>query len=327
VLRTLLGGAGCGRYTAKSTDFLMPEVLRLPPRRARRMWDTVEKNLRRHVDALALEIGERNVWRPQALTAAAHYVEHALARGGYSVRRQKYEVAGVPCANLEVECSGAEREGEILLLGAHYDTVVGSPGADDNASGVAALIEIARMLGKRKLRGSVRCVAFVNEEWPFFGRRTMGSLVYARAARARRDDIRLMVSLEMLGYYSAAPGSQRYPPLLRFFYPDRGDFVAFVSNLLSRHALVRFHDAFRSECTFASERLASPAIVPGVSLSDQLSFWRSGYPGIMVTDTAFYRYPHYHRPTDTPDKLDFASMAQVTVGIARAILRLSQEVT
>lgn len=290
------------------------------------MCNTVEKNLRRHVGALAHEIGERHVWRPQALTAAAHYVEDALARGRCTVNRQEYEVAGVPCANLEVECRGSERGGGILLLGAHYDTVVGSPGADDNASGVAALIEIAGMLRESKLRASVRCVAFVNEEWPFFGRRTMGSLVYARAARSRGEDIRLMVSLEMLGYYSSAPGSQRYPPLLRYFYPDRGSFIAFVSNLRSRHALVRFHEAFRSECNFASERLASPAIMPGVSLSDQLSFWRSGYPGVMVTDTAFYRYPHYHRPTDTPDKLDFTSMARVTVGIARAILRLSQEI-
>lgn len=289
------------------------------------MHDPVEKNLRHHVDALARDIGERHVWRPQALAAAAHYVEQALARSGYGVSRQEYEAAGVHCANLEVECHGPQRPGEILVLGAHYDTVVGSPGADDNASGVAALIEIARMLGERELGARIRCVAFVNEEWPFFGRAAMGSLIYARAARARGEHIKLMASLEMLGYYSSAPRSQRYPPLLRFFYPDRGDYVALVSNLRSRRALARFHEAFRSECDFPSERLASPAIVPGISLSDQLSFWRCGYPGIMITDTAFYRYPHYHRATDTPDKLDFASLARVTVGIAGTILRLSRE--
>ena len=132
-----------------------------------------------------------------------------------------------------------------------------------------------------------------------------------------------MLSLEMLGFYSSLPGSQCYPPLLRFLYPDRGNFIGFVSNLQSRRALMQLHDAFRSRCGFPSERLASPAIVPGVSWSDQLSFWRVGYPAVMVTDTAFYRYPHYHRSTDTPDKLDFTSMARVTAGLASAIAVLA----
>jgi hypothetical protein len=147
--------------------------------------------------------------------------------------------------------------------------------------------------------------------------------VYAHAARARGDHIKFMLSLEMLGYFSRNPRSQRYPPLLRFFYPDRGDFIAFVSNLQSRSALVKLHEAFQSQCAFPSQRLASPAIVPGVSWSDQRSFWRMGYRALMVTDTALYRNPHYHRPTDTPDKLDFESMACVTAGLARAIAGLT----
>jgi hypothetical protein len=127
----------------------------------------------------------------------------------------------------------------------------------------------------------------------------------------------------LLGYFSRAPRSQRFPPLLRFFYPDRGDFIGFVSNWRSRFALVKVHDAFRSQCAFPSERLASPAIVPGVSWSDQRSFWRMGYRALMVTDTAFYRNPHYHRPTDTPDKLDFDSMASVTAGLAQTLAVLT----
>ena len=285
---------------------------------------SLRERLRQHVEVLALKIGERHIRRPGALAAAARYIEEALARsGGRSVRPQFYEVHGIKCANLEVELPGVGRPREILLVGAHYDTVEGSPGADDNASGVAAMIEIAALLSRRRLRCTVRCVAFVNEEPPFFYSRKMGSAVYARAARSRGDDIKLMISLEMLGCYSARSMSQRYPPFLRFFYPDRGNFIAFISNLGSRHELARLHEAFCSQCTFPSERLASPAIVPGVSWSDQRSFWRAGFPAVMVTDTAFYRYRHYHAPTDTPEKLDYAAMESVTAGLADAVTTLA----
>jgi Zn-dependent M28 family amino/carboxypeptidase len=283
----------------------------------------LRERLQHHVEVLAAEIGERHVWRPRALAAAAHYIEEVFSRSGYEVRRQEYEAEGVACTNLEVERLGQERPAEIILVGAHYDTVEGCPGADDNASGVAAMLEIARLLRDQQPGCTVRCVAFVNEEPPFFHSRSMGSAVYARAARARGDDIKLMLSLEMVGYFSRAPRSQRYPPLFRFFYPEHGDFIAFVSNWRSRLALVKVHEAFRSQCAVPSERLASPAVVPGVSWSDQRSFWRMGYRALMVTDTAFYRNPHYHRPTDTPDTLDFDSMACVTAGLAGAIAALT----
>jgi Zn-dependent M28 family amino/carboxypeptidase len=276
------------------------------------------------VDVLAGEIGERNVWRPAALQAAAGYIEAELSALGYAVAAQSYEAHGVSCRNLEVVVPGNARAGEIVLAGAHYDTVTGSPGADDNASGVAGLIEIARMLRALRPARTVKLVAFVNEEAPFFFFGAMGSKVYAKAARRRRDDIRLMLSLEMLGCYSDAPGSQAYPPFLRWFYPDRGDFIAFVSNLRSRRAVEATVRAFRANCDFPAERLASPAFVPGVAWSDQLSFWRAGYPGVMVTDTAFFRYPHYHRATDTPDKLRFPEMARVVEGLAKAIASLAE---
>jgi len=279
--------------------------------------------LRKHVHVLAVDIGERHTARPEALSAAARYIEQALASSGYAVRRQTYEADGVVCANLEVELLGRERAEEILLIGAHYDTVWGSPGADDNASGVAALIEITRLLSARPLKRTVRCVAFVNEEPPHFLSDLMGSVVYAREARARGDGIEIMLSLEMLGYYSSAPRSQQYPAGLGLCYPDRGDFIGFVSNLRSRRALLRLHRAFRAHCAFPSERLASPAMVPGVGWSDHWSFWRAGYRAVMVTDTAFYRYPHYHMPTDTPEKLDYAPMARITAGLADAVTALA----
>ena len=285
--------------------------------------DALTERLRSHVRALAGDIGERNVWRPHALRAAADYIRGELARLGHAVVPQTYRTHGVACDNLEVTISGATQAREIVLTGAHYDTVPGSPGANDNASGVAALIEIARLLQGARLPRTVKLVAFVNEEPPFFFFGNMGSKVYAQAARRRGDDIRVMLALEMLGCYATQAGSQRYPPLLRWFYPDRGDFIAFVSNLRSRRALRAVATAFRAHCDFPVESLASPAFVPGVAWSDHLSFWRAGYPGVMVTDTAFYRYPHYHLSSDTPEKLAYADMARVVAGLARTLAALA----
>jgi Zn-dependent M28 family amino/carboxypeptidase len=271
------------------------------------------------VHTLAAEIGERHVWRPHALHAAADYIRGEFESLDYVVAPQAYEVHGVRCENLEVTIPGGARAREIVLAGAHYDTVEGSPGADDNASGVAGLIEIARRLRGSRPARTLKLVAFVNEEPPFFYFGPMGSKVYAQAARKRGDDIRMMLSLEMLGCYRDEPRSQAYPLLLKWFYPDRGNFIAFVSNLRSRRALAELTRAFRAHSDFPAERLASPAFVPGVSWSDQLSFWRAGYPGVMVTDTAFYRNPHYHRATDTPERLRYAEMARVVEGLARAL--------
>lgn len=287
----------------------------------------IESRLRHHVDTLAGAIGERHVGRPQALAAAEAYIAGEFAAIGYDVARQTYVAEGVASSNLEVVVPGSLRENEIVLVGAHYDTVPGSPGADDNASGVAALIEIARALRGARCERTVKLVAFVNEEPPFFYWGEMGSRVYARAARERGDDICVMLSLEMLGCYSDAPGSQSYPPVLRFFYPKAGNFIGFVSNLRSRRALREVVRAFRSASDFPAESLASPALVPGVSWSDQLSFWREGYRAVMVTDTAFYRYPHYHRATDTPEKLDYARMARVVEGLAGALRILADRAT
>jgi Zn-dependent M28 family amino/carboxypeptidase len=211
------------------------------------------------------------------------------------------------------------------LAGAHYDSVRGSPGANDNASGVSGLLEIGRAMAGQSLRRTVRLVAFVNEEPPFFYWGDMGSGQYARAARQRGDDIRLMMSLEMLGAYGGQRRSQRYPPIVGWFYPDRANFIAFVSDLPSRPVLKRTVEAFRRVSGFPSEYLAAPSLVPGISWSDHLSFWRQGYPALMVTDTAFYRYAHYHKAQDTPEKLDHASMAQVVEGLAKAIIALAND--
>ncbi|MFS8979719.1 M28 family peptidase [Cupriavidus necator] len=278
--------------------------------------------LERHVKALAGDIGERNVFRPPALHAAADYIVQEWARRGSAVRRQDYQARGVPCANIEVTLAGCVQPDEIIVIGAHYDTVRNSPGADDNASGVAAVLEIAGLLQSLSPQYTVRCVAFVNEEAPFFARGDMGSLRYARAARQHGDCIRVMLSLEMLGYYRDEPGTQRYPPLLRYFYPERGNFIAFISNLRSLRHLRWIVDAFRTSSGFPVEAAALPWWVPGVSLSDHFSFWRQGYPAVMVTDTAYLRNPHYHTAHDVPATLDYHRMAAVTSGLAASIASL-----
>ena len=277
------------------------------------------------MERLAGEIGERNVFRPEALAAAAAYIEEVWGGQGYAVERQTYPVRGVQSANLEVTRRGLREPEAMVLLGAHYDSVRGGPGANDNASGVAALLEMTRMLAAAEPALTVRAVAFVNEEPPFFFWEEQGSLGYAKAARARGDAIRLMLSLETLGCYHDTPGSQRYPPLLRWFYPSRANFIAFVSNLRSRRMLARWTAAFRAVSDFPAESAALPAIVPGVAWSDHLSFWRQGYRALMVTDTAFYRSPWYHTAGDTPEKIDYDRLAKLTAGLFRAVLHLGRE--
>jgi len=276
-----------------------------------------------HVGMLAGSIGERNLWRYAQLAAAADYVERTFAELGYRPVSEPFESRGMPVRNVVAEKPGSSIAEEIVLVGAHYDSVRGSPGANDNASGVAALLELARLLADRELPRTLRFVAFVNEESPFFNSPEMGSLVHARAASARGDRIQAMLSLETIGYYSDRPGSQRYPFPLSLFYPDTANFIGFVGNLASR-ALVR--DAlrsFRRHAALPSEGAAVPASIPGVGWSDHWSFWQAGYRAIMVTDTAFYRYAHYHTEYDTPDKIDYARTARVVTGLARAIADLS----
>ena len=280
------------------------------------MDDSLQTRLSRHVHTLAGKIGERNVYHPAALEAAARYVESEFAASGHVVQHQTYIARGIESSNLEVVLQGQRWPEESLVIGAHYDTVDGSPGADDNGSAVAALIELARLLKDFEPGRTLRLVAFVNEEPPFFFFGKMGSQVYAKAARQRGDNIRMMVSLEMLGYYSDEPRSQFYPPLFRYFYPDRGNFIAFVSNLRSGGVMRRAERAFRTHSDFPLETTATFGWVPGVAWSDHSSFWRAGYRAFMCTDTAFFRNPHYHSARDTPEKLDYKRMALLTEGLA-----------
>ena len=274
--------------------------------------------LKTHVVAIASR--EHNMFKPDALEQAARYLEAQLAAFGYSVQTQPYTLAAGVARNIEVELRG--ETAELLIVGAHYDSVMGSPGANDNGSGVAATLELARLWHERKPRRSLRFVLFVNEEPPFFPGNDMGSRRYAQRSRERGERIVGMLSLETIGYYSDEPRSQRYPQPLAMFYPDRGNFLAFVSNIGSRALLREAIGAFRRHAKFPSEGVAAPAAIPGVDWSDHASFWDAGYPALMLTDTAPYRYPHYHAASDTPEKLDYEKLARVVTGLDGMLLDL-----
>jgi hypothetical protein len=275
-----------------------------------------------HVRHLGGEIGERNLSRYPRLQAAAQYIEGELTDAGWKVRRDEYELEGKICYNVEVELSGASPE--IVLIGAHYDSVFGSPGANDNASGVAALLALARRFAGTHNAKTLRFVAFVNEEPSYFQSAQMGSFVYAGRCRQHADSISAMISLETIGYFSNEPGSQKYPALgLGLIYPRTGSFIGFVGNVASRSLLREAIGEFRRHANIPSEGAALPAMVPGVGWSDQWSFWQHGYRGIMVTDTAPFRYPHYHAVSDTPDKLDYESMTRVVAGMKQVIQHLA----
>ena len=283
-----------------------------------------ETTLRAHVQTLAGDIGERNVMNPQALRAAADYLRRQWQSQGYEVIAHEYTIERERWANLEVSRQGRKTPNEIVVIGAHYDSVFGSPGANDNGSGVAALLELARLFAVRDTECTVRFVAFVNEEPPLFRTGDMGSRQYARAARAQNEDIRAMLSLETIGHYNDAPGSQHYPPLFSPFFPDRGNFIGMVSNIGSRALLRQAVSAFRAASDFPLEYVSTFGWVPGVDWSDHGSFWSEGYPAIMATDTALYRYPYYHSAQDTPDKVDYARLARVTAALAAVVEALAK---
>jgi hypothetical protein len=283
----------------------------------------LRERLRAHVEAIASR--ERNMWNLAELDAAARYIEDRLREAGYAVRREEYDAGIAKARNLIADLPGADRRDEIVAIAAHYDSVRGAPGANDNGSGVAAVLEIARLVRPHLPRRTWRFALFVNEEPPFFKTGLMGSRVHVERARARGERFVAMYSLETIGYYSDARDSQGYPPPLGLFYPDRGDFVAFVANVASRGLLHASLAKFRAHAQFPSEGIAAPAFIPGVDWSDHWTFWDAGLPAVMITDTAPYRYPHYHTARDTPDKLDYDRLARVTAGIERMLRALDAE--
>jgi hypothetical protein len=273
--------------------------------------------LRGHVAAIASR--PHNIGHAPAYAEAAAYIERTLVAQGYRVTRQAFD-EGL-AVNLEAVIEPATADAPTLVVGAHYDSCRGAPGANDNGSGTAALLELARMLAdlRNKANVRIRLAFFANEEPPFFQTERMGSLVYARALADKGQKPAAMFSLETLGFYRDEPGSQHYPFPLGALYPDTGNFVAFVGTVSSRPLVRRAVGEFRAVAQFPSVGGTAPGIVQGIDWSDHWSFGQIGVPALMITDTAPFRYPHYHTLKDTPDKLDYARLARVTAALERML--------
>lgn len=296
----------------------------LPP--ATSAEEAASKHTKATVKMLAQTIGPRDrEVNPKALERTAVFVTETLTNYGYTVKSLPYQTRAGTVRNLEAVLPGSGASKEVIVVGAHYDSVPTTPGADDNASGVAAMLEIARQLKGKQFAREIRFVGFVNEEPPNFQEDSMGSLVYAKYLKTKGVQVAAMFSLETMGYFDATPGGQQYPPPLNWFYPDTGDFIAIVSNTANGGLTRKVVALFREVATVPSEGATVPGFLPGVDYSDHWAFWQAGYPGVMVSDTAFFRNNRYHEPSDTAETLDYDRLGRVAVGLASVIAKLAAD--
>jgi Zn-dependent M28 family amino/carboxypeptidase len=280
--------------------------------------------LRPVVEKLALEIGPRPWSEHARLTEAADFIAGEFASFGLRVSEQHFPFRGNTYRNVIGELPAGRDDEPLLVVGAHYDTVSGTPGADDNASGVAGLLALAKIVARRPPARTVRFAAFALEEPPVYRSRQMASYRYAQSLRDAGTRVGGMICLEMIGVFSDREGSQHYPlPLMSLTFPKAGDFLAMVGNRRSAPFTRLAAEGFRSATDLPLQTLNAPAVVIGIDFSDHWSFAKFGYPALMVTDTAFYRNPNYHGAGDLPDTLDYGRMAQVVAGLRGAVERWS----
>lgn len=277
------------------------------------------KRLREHVEALSVQFAPRNYTRIGNLNQCADYISNHFKQAGATVSEQTYEVKGRIYRNI-IARMGPETESRIVV-GAHYDSCQDTPGADDNASGVAGLVELAYLLGRAKLNQQVELVAYTLEEPPFFRTGNMGSARHAYRLRTQGIEVEAMICLEMIGCFSDEEGSQQFPStMLKLFYPDTGNFIAVVGSIGDRKLIRQVKNSMRSASELPVQAMCAPKGFPGLDFSDHLNYWNHGYTAVMVTDTAFMRNPHYHSSDDTVDRLDYDRMANVVVGVYEAIV-------
>lgn len=284
----------------------------------------IAANLEKHVTYLATDIGQRNIPTKDSLRKSVLYINRELESYGYKTKIQEFLADGYEMVNLEAELPGQRLPKEVIVLGAHYDSVPDCPGANDNGTGVASNLELARLFAKQKPDRTIKFVFFPNEENPYWGKEGMGSKNYADRAAEMNENIIAMLSLETMGYYSDEPGSQRYPQPFNLLYTDKGNFIGVVGDLNSRSLVHKCAGVFRETTSFPLEGGAIYDRVPGVGWSDHKPFWDKGYKAVMVTDTAPFRYPHYHKPTDTADKINYPALARVTLGLSKVIQEISR---
>ena len=279
--------------------------------------------LEAHVRKLSIELGPRDMDHIENLDRVATYIKDELNQTSAYVSEQAYRVQGQTYRNVVAQF-GPESE-ERIIVGAHYDTAGALPGADDNASGVAGLIELARLLSGQQLPLRVELVAFSLEEPPYFRTTGMGSSVHAESLRKQNVQVRAMVSLEMIGCFSDAPNSQYFPVgVLSALYPSKGNFIGVVGRLGDGLLARKIKSAMRNATPLPVYSINAPRFVAGVDFSDQLNYWDAGYRAVMITDTAFYRNRNYHTAEDTADKLDYKRMAMVVEGVYAAVMDLAR---
>lgn len=275
--------------------------------------------LREHVRSLTVTIGERSVTMPKNLLKTQQYIASFYEGLGLHAEIEPFRYHDLPVANVIARIEPEGPPTKRFLLGAHYDSVEGTVGADDNASAVAVLLETARQLlavaRQKKLTVAVKCVAFALEEPPVFSTRYQASKVHAAAMKHRGESIDGMLCLEMVGYTCKEKGCQEYPfPLNLMGYPEQGDFIGIIGNFASRGLTRSISKAFKKNPALPAIPLTVPFsgwLMPSVRLSDHASFWDKGYAAVMITDSAFFRNPHYHMPSDTADTLDYGFMAEL----------------
>ena len=277
------------------------------------------ERLEAHLRTLTELIGERSVRFPENLNKTTDYIQSFYKDIGIEVHREPYDYSDFQVNNVVAEISSGPQPSRRYLLGAHYDSVSGTVGADDNASAIAVQLETARglkaLLGQENFDLAVTFVSFALEEPPVYGTRYMGSRVYAKKARKEREKIDGMICLEMVGYACHKPGCQHYPFPLGFFgYPKEGNYIGIVGNFKSGGFTKALFKAFQKNPELPAIKLKVPLngrILPAVRLSDHASFWDQRFKAVMITDTAFFRNPHYHRASDTMEKLDYRFMAEL----------------
>lgn len=284
--------------------------------------ENLKEELQKHVVMLAQNIGERNYLAYENLRKSAEYILNEFKNYRLNIKVQEFKYLGKKFQNI---IGGQEqKQDSVIIVGAHYDTVVGSPGACDNASGIAMLLVLAKIFAKKigDLHG-IEFVAFTNEEPPFFQTPAMGSMIFAKQAKKEKAAIKAMLCFESVGYFSDRPNSQNYPFGLSFFYPNKGDFIAVVGNIQSQDLLKKTVKNLKLQTDLKVESLIGFNFIAGVDFSDHASFWKYGYPAVMLTDTAFYRYPFYHSEHDTQEKIDYGMLSKLTYALESLISDLA----
>jgi len=280
------------------------------------------ERLRADVERLCGELSPRLYNPPEHLDRVASWIEGQFRDAGLAVDEHTYRLREGEYRNVLGMRKGSDPSLGAVIVGAHYDAYMGLPGADDNASGVAVLLELARTLPPETPARTQIFAAFTNEEPPFFGGDDMGSARYARSLAEASTRVDLMIALDLVGTFDDRPGSQGYPlSWMQWLYPSRGDFIAIVGDTGAGPAIRRVKRGMLSARSIPVQSFRAPSAIGGVDWSDHLSFRRLGMPAVMVTDTAFLRMPHYHRTSDTPEKLDYPRMAGVTQAL-HAVLAL-----